>query len=55
MTFARLLLEDVVPLVPDEVEGRVSADGVQSDGRDDTTAVLLSDPGVRRERHIQVP
>ena len=48
-------MEDVVPLVPDEVEGRVSADGVKSDGRDDAAAVLLSHPRVRREGHVQVP
>ena len=55
MKFARLLLEDVIPFVPDEVEGRVSADGVQGDGRDDAAAVLLSDSRVRREGHVQVP
>ena len=52
---ARLLLEDVIPFVPDEVEGRVSPDGVQGDGRDDAAAVLLSDSRVRREGHVQVP
>ena len=52
---ANLLIEDVVPLVPDEVESGVPADRVEGDGRDDAAPVLLPNTRVGSEGHVQVP
>jgi len=49
------LVNDAIPLVPDEVEGEVPADVVRRDSGDDATAVGLANAATVGQRPVQIP